>query len=153
MALEVEPGVTAGDYLAGFLLGTRAALYESGRESITITVDRGRRRARSACSSRSTSARSASTPRSSTSTPTTSPASRRARRRRRRCWRCRRRSSTLLGDNRGKRFSVDEIAQKIGAADDVEHVYKILEHVAANPDHGVVRSEGSSPFTATYGRA
>jgi glucose-6-phosphate isomerase len=38
--LEVEPGVTCGDYLHGFLLGTRAALFENGRESITITVRR-----------------------------------------------------------------------------------------------------------------
>jgi len=38
--LEVEPGVTAGDYLHGFLLGTRAALAESGRASLTITVPR-----------------------------------------------------------------------------------------------------------------
>jgi glucose-6-phosphate isomerase len=37
---EVEPGVTAGDYLHGFLLGTRAALYENDRESMTITVPR-----------------------------------------------------------------------------------------------------------------
>jgi glucose-6-phosphate isomerase len=37
---EVDPGVTAGDYLHGFLLGTRAALLENGRESITITVPR-----------------------------------------------------------------------------------------------------------------
>jgi glucose-6-phosphate isomerase len=38
--LEVEPGVTAGDYLHGFLLGTRRALAENGRGSVTITVDR-----------------------------------------------------------------------------------------------------------------
>lgn len=37
-ALEVEPGVTTGDYLSGFLYGTRGALYENDRESITITV-------------------------------------------------------------------------------------------------------------------
>ena len=35
---EVEPGVTSGDYLQGFLRGTRSALYESGRESITVTI-------------------------------------------------------------------------------------------------------------------
>ena len=35
---EVEPGVTAGDYLQGFLLGTRAALAEKGRESMTLTL-------------------------------------------------------------------------------------------------------------------
>jgi glucose-6-phosphate isomerase len=37
-SLEVEPGVTSGDYLSGLLQGTRRALYENGRGSITITV-------------------------------------------------------------------------------------------------------------------
>ncbi len=36
--LEVEPGVTSGDYLQGFLRGTRTALYEGGRDSITISI-------------------------------------------------------------------------------------------------------------------
>src|SRR5213079_738986 len=36
--LEVEDGITSGDYLEGFLRGTRSALYESGRESITISI-------------------------------------------------------------------------------------------------------------------
>ena len=38
--LEVEPGVNAGDYLHGFLLGTREALFENDRESLTITIPR-----------------------------------------------------------------------------------------------------------------
>jgi glucose-6-phosphate isomerase len=37
-AFEVEDGVTSGDYLHGFLRGTRAALYEKGRESITVSI-------------------------------------------------------------------------------------------------------------------
>jgi glucose-6-phosphate isomerase len=37
-AFEVEDGVTSGDYLHGFLRGTRAALYEKGRESITVCI-------------------------------------------------------------------------------------------------------------------
>ena len=37
-ALEVENGITSGDYLHGFLRGTRSALYESGRESITVNI-------------------------------------------------------------------------------------------------------------------
>ncbi|MFM9001770.1 MAG: glucose-6-phosphate isomerase [Opitutia bacterium] len=37
---EVEPGVTSGDYLQAFLLGTREALSEGGRASLTVTVDR-----------------------------------------------------------------------------------------------------------------
>jgi glucose-6-phosphate isomerase len=39
-AFELEPGVTAGDYLHGFWLGTRTALAENERESITITLPR-----------------------------------------------------------------------------------------------------------------
>lgn len=35
---EVEPNVTAGDYLHGFLLGTREALSTNRRDSMTITV-------------------------------------------------------------------------------------------------------------------
>lgn len=38
--LEVEPGITAGDYLHGFLLGTRTALFDNQRESLTITIPR-----------------------------------------------------------------------------------------------------------------
>lgn len=36
--MEVEPGITSADYLSGFLYGTRRALQEKGRESITLTV-------------------------------------------------------------------------------------------------------------------
>jgi glucose-6-phosphate isomerase len=39
-SLEVEPGVTSGDYLSGLLQGTRQALYENHRDSITITIPR-----------------------------------------------------------------------------------------------------------------
>ncbi|OWY65721.1 glucose-6-phosphate isomerase [cyanobacterium TDX16] len=35
---EIDPGATAGDYLSGFLQGTRQALYEKQRDSITITI-------------------------------------------------------------------------------------------------------------------
>lgn len=36
---EVEEGITSGDYLAGFLHGTREALTERGRGSILLTVE------------------------------------------------------------------------------------------------------------------
>ena len=39
-APEVDPGVTSGDYLNGFWQGTREALYENNRESITITMNK-----------------------------------------------------------------------------------------------------------------
>jgi len=43
--LQVEPGVTPGDYLHGFLLGTRQALFENDRPSMTLTIRRADARA------------------------------------------------------------------------------------------------------------
>jgi glucose-6-phosphate isomerase len=37
-SIEVDPGNTAQDYLQGFLRGTRNALYDSGRKSVTLSV-------------------------------------------------------------------------------------------------------------------
>jgi glucose-6-phosphate isomerase len=36
--IEVEDGITSGDYLQGSLRGARSALYENGRESITLSI-------------------------------------------------------------------------------------------------------------------
>jgi glucose-6-phosphate isomerase len=38
-ALEVDPGFTSGDYLQGFLRGTRKALADNGRESVTLSIE------------------------------------------------------------------------------------------------------------------
>lgn len=37
-SIDVEPGVTSGDYLSGLLQGTRQALYDNQRDSITVTI-------------------------------------------------------------------------------------------------------------------
>lgn len=37
-SIEIDPGFTSGDYLQGFFLGTREALYQNGRQSITLTI-------------------------------------------------------------------------------------------------------------------
>ncbi len=39
-SMEVDPGVTTGDYLQGFLRGTRSALAENARESVTLSIPR-----------------------------------------------------------------------------------------------------------------
>jgi len=38
-SIEVEKDTTSGDFLFGFLMGTRRALYEGGRNSVCITID------------------------------------------------------------------------------------------------------------------
>ena len=37
-SIEVDPGTTSADYLQGFFRGTRKALHESGRKSITLSI-------------------------------------------------------------------------------------------------------------------
>lgn len=37
-SIDIENGATAGDFLSGFLLGTREALFENNRDSITLTI-------------------------------------------------------------------------------------------------------------------
>ncbi|MBC8243843.1 MAG: glucose-6-phosphate isomerase [Verrucomicrobia bacterium] len=39
-SMEVEKGITTGDYLDGLYQGTRDALYQNNRQSITVTVDK-----------------------------------------------------------------------------------------------------------------
>jgi glucose-6-phosphate isomerase len=37
--VEVDPDTTSGDYLQGFLRGTRKALFDSDRESVTLSIE------------------------------------------------------------------------------------------------------------------
>ena len=39
ISVEVEKGINTGDYLDGFYQGTRDAIYENDRQSITIVID------------------------------------------------------------------------------------------------------------------
>ncbi|MDD1608601.1 MAG: glucose-6-phosphate isomerase [Methylococcaceae bacterium] len=40
VSIEVEPDATTGDFLSGFMQGTRQALYENERDSITVTINK-----------------------------------------------------------------------------------------------------------------
>jgi glucose-6-phosphate isomerase len=55
-----------------------------------------------------------------------------------------------LGSKKATAMTATEIAAAIGAPDEVETVYKVLEHAAANPDHGVHRVPGKTPFDAGF---
>lgn len=39
-SMQVEEGISSGDFLFGFLQGTRTALFDKGRDSMTLTVGR-----------------------------------------------------------------------------------------------------------------
>ena len=44
-----------------------------------------------------------------------------------------------------------EIAAALGEGTSVETVFRVLEHLAANPARGVVRRPGATAFEALYG--
>jgi glucose-6-phosphate isomerase len=46
----------------------------------------------------------------------------------------------FLSKQPGKRFTVEEIANGIGMVEDIEHIFKICEHLSANQDKKVSKS-------------
>ena len=61
-----------------------------------------------------------------------------------------RRILSYLTEKRGHALTSSQIASGIGAHDEFETVFKICEHLSANPDHGVRKEAGKTPFDATY---
>lgn len=55
-----------------------------------------------------------------------------------------------LAANKGKPFTIEQIAKEISAEDEVETIFHVLEHLAANPDRGVKRLPGATLFDASY---
>jgi glucose-6-phosphate isomerase len=145
----VEEDATSGDYLEGFLLGTRRALYENGRESMTLTVPDVSGRtvgALIALYERAVGLYASLVNINAYHQPGVEAGKKAA-------------SAVLalqrklLSHLRGKRraaHTAEELAAAVGAADEVETAYKVLVHLAANPDHGVTRTEGATPFEARF---
>jgi len=147
-SLEVEPGVTSGDYLSGLLQGTRRALYENGRASVTITVPE--------VGPRTVGMLIALYERAVGFYATLVNVN----------------AYHQPGVEAGKKAagSVLELQQKVIAAlqakgdagatceelaaaeapGEDETAFKILEHLAANPGRGVAKTPGKTPFDAVY---
>ena len=150
-SLEVEPGRTSGDYLGGFLRGTREALTEGGRESVTISLDRFDAHELGkliALFERAVGFYATLVNINAYHQPGVEAGKKAAE------------AFLKLGEkvlaelrNSGcKTRGAEEIAQAIGEGDRVEMVFHILERFAANPqDKGVFREPGADPFAARYG--
>ncbi len=146
--LEVEPGVTAGDYLAGFLHGTRRALYESGRDSITITLDDVTPRSLGALIAlfeRAVGLYASLVNVNAYHQPGVEAGKKAA--------------ADVLALQRAvvdalgpEAASAEELAARAGKPDEAELAYKVLEHLAENPHRGVQRSGGRHPRDARYRR-
>jgi glucose-6-phosphate isomerase len=135
-SMEVEPGATCGDYLAGFLQGTRAALYENGRESMTITVERLDARTigvLTALYERAVGLYASLVNINAYHQPGVEAGKKAAGA----VLALQGEVLTFLRTEQGKSFGAEEIAAAIGHPAEAETVFHILAHAAANPDHGV----------------
>jgi glucose-6-phosphate isomerase len=146
--IEVEPGVTSGDFLQGFLLGTRRALYEEGRRSIMLTLDDVSPRsvgALIALYERAVGFYAALVNVNAYHQPGVEAGKKAAEA----VIALQRRALELLRDRAGTALSVDEVATAVGAPGEAETLYQVLEHLAANA-RGVERLPGATPFDARY---
>jgi glucose-6-phosphate isomerase len=148
-SLEVEPGVTSGDYLSAYLQGTRNALYENRRESITITIDK--------LDARSIGALIALYERSVGFYATLvninayhQPGVEAGKKMAEAVIKLQLDVISHLRKTPGNAFTVEEVAAAVGAADHEESIYKILEHASANGDHGVTMTAGKGMFEKKY---
>jgi glucose-6-phosphate isomerase len=146
--LEVESRTTSGDYLLGFLLGTRDALYAKSRESITLALDELSPKtlgALIALFERTVGFYASLVSVNAYDQPGVQAGKIAAGRVLE--------IQTLVLDtlaSAGSPLSADEVASRIGAAEEVEIVYKVLEHLAANDRLRIERRQG--PATHRFSR-
>lgn len=147
--MDVEPGVTSGDYLTGFYLGTREALHEKNRESITISIDEV-----SAFSvgvlialfERAVGLYASLVNINAYHQPGVEAGKKAAGA----VIDLQAKIEAHLAKNRGTSQSCDQIAEGIGESGSKEWVFKLCQHLSANPGKGISRSNHKSPSERTY---
>jgi len=141
--VEVEPGITSGDHLSGFLQGTRTALADAGRPSITITlprVDAFAVGALIAVYERAVGIYAHHIGINAYHQPGVEAGKRAAQA----VIALQVRVVAALRARPGDRMGLDDIAAAAGS-DDAVAVFAILRHLAANPSRGVAAAGGGSP--------
>lgn len=144
---EIEPGITSGDYLSGFLQGTREALYENQRESITVTIPQVNARtigALIALYERTVSFYASLVNINAYHQPGVEAGKKAA-------------ASILEIQTKvmavlqaeGKPLSVTMLAEKVGKKDQIEIIYKIVRHLAANQRGVLLEGNKSQPGSLT----
>lgn len=148
-SMMVEPNTASGDYLAGFLLGTRQALYEHNRESITLTVQK--------VSAFTVGTLIALFERAVGLYATLinvnayhQPGVEAGKKAATTVIELQLQVLDYLNKNRKANSSLQEISTGCGAADEIETVFKICEHLAANPNRNIKKTPGPTPLEASY---
>jgi glucose-6-phosphate isomerase len=148
--LMVEDNVTSGDFLHGFYLGTRQALAEKDRESLTITVN-------------------------DVSAQTTGrlialfewavgfyaslininayhqPGVEAGKKAAQNVIEIQKQILRCLSDKPNKLFTINEISQLIHCEYDIETVSKVVQHLTSNKNHRIAKVQGRSFLDSKYG--
>ena len=146
---EVDSGVTSGDYLNAFLHGTRNALHENGRGSISITIenlDAQSLGALIALYERAVGFYAALVNINAYHQPGVEAGKKMAGA----VIKLQGDVLAFLGRSEGASFTSEEIARALGAEEHAEIVLKILEHASANSDHNVKKIAGTTVFETKY---
>jgi glucose-6-phosphate isomerase len=148
-SLRVEPNVTSGDYLHGFYLGTRQALAEKERESITITVKEVSPFTVGmliALFERAVGLYASLINVNAYNQPGVEAGKKAAGK----VIEAQCKVFDFLSKQPSKPFSVEEIAKGIEMIEDIEHIFKICEHLSANADKKVHKSFDSNILLNKY---
>ena len=147
--LMVEPKVSSGDYLHGFYLGTRQALSENGRESVTITVKEVSPFVVGvliALFERAVGFYASLVNINAYHQPGVEAGKKAAGK----VIQTQCKIMELLSKQPGKAFTVEEIAGRIEADEESEHIYKICEHLSANLIINSYNTNYNSMLCKTY---
>jgi glucose-6-phosphate isomerase len=142
--LFIEPRLTSGDYLHGLFLGTREALAEDGRLSLTITmlaVSAFSIGALLALFERTVGLYASLIDVNAYHQPGVEAGKKAATA----ILSLQLKVQEFVERNPRIWFTADEIALQIGFPSEVEHVFKVCEHLSANHSRGVVKMMSWSP--------
>lgn len=148
-AVFVEPGITAGDYLHSFLLGTREALFQSSRASMTITIRNVSPYVVGsliALFERAVGLYASVVGINAYHQPGVEAGKKAAAH----MLNVRERIINAMKHSCGKAMSAPEIAAAVCAEEETEIVFKICEHIAANEGCGLERTDGFGPAEARF---
>ena len=148
-SMQVDPNVTSGDYLQGFYLGTRQALYENDRESISLTIRKVSPFAIGvliALFERAVGLYASLVNINAYHQPGVESGKKAAAA----VIDLQLKIISYLEKNRGSPKRIREIAVGIGDPDSIESVFRICEHLSANAGRGIGKSKGDSPFESEY---
>lgn len=140
---EVESGVTSGDYLSGLLQGTQQALYENQRDSITVTIPQVKPRtvgALIALYERAVGLYGFLVNINAYHQPGVEAGKKAAAA----ILDLQQRVIQVLKEE-GEPMSLSTLAQKAGASDQVEAIYKILRHLHTNQRSVVLKGNLGQP--------